>query len=407
VTWRSAEVNLVQAVVLNEPRKIAVEAVPEPELQAPTDVLLRLTSSAICGTDLHIYEGRLGDGSRMVIGHEPLGVVERVGEAVVNVRVGDRVTVPTHICCGFCPNCWHGFSGSCLTTNPGKWGAAYGYPGMGGYTGAQAERLRVPFGDANCVRLPGEPGDRWEHDFVLLADALPTAYHATELARVRPGDVVAIYGAGAIGLLAAMCAFMRGASKVFVVDAVSARLDKAGELGAQPIDMREGDPVERILDELARDRQGIAWRGEEANLGVTVAIDAIGFQARDRRDYDVENPDAVIADLARLIAPNGRLAIIGVFLDQDPHGPTESARRGEYLIPWGTLFRKGISIGMGRDHDKRYDDVLRDAIVRGTLKPGRIVSQRLPMIDAADAFTKFDARSDGYIKVVLDPNASL
>lgn len=393
----------MKAVVLNAPRQISIETIDEPRLEASTDVLLRLTLTAICGTDLHIYEGRLGDGRQMVIGHEPLGVVERVGDGVTNVRVGDRVTVPTHICCGFCPNCVHGFSGACLTNNPGKWGAAYGYPGMGGYTGAQTEKLRVPFGDANCLRLPGEPGDRWEHDFVLLSDALPTAFHATQLAGIVPGDIVAIYGAGAIGLLAAMCALMRGALDVFVVDAIPERLDKAGELGARPIDMRDGHAAERILEQIARDRKGIAWRGEEANLGATACIDAIGFQARDPRDYAVEKPASVIHDLARIVAPNGRLAIIGVFLDADPHALSDPAKRGEYLVPWGVLFKKGVSVGMGRDHDKRYNDHLRDAIVSGRLKPSAIVSQRLPLRDAADAFAKFDARSDGYIKVVLEP----
>ncbi|MGA9017388.1 MAG: alcohol dehydrogenase catalytic domain-containing protein [Candidatus Cybelea sp.] len=393
----------MQAVVLTNPRQISIEEVDEPELQAATDVLLRLSSTAICGTDLHIYEGRLGGGERMVIGHEPLGVVERVGRDVVNVRVDDRVTVPTHICCGFCPNCVHGYSAQCLTTNPGKAGAAYGYPGMGGYTGAQTELLRVPFGDANCLRLPGEPGDSWEHDFVLLADALPTAFHATELTRVREGDIVVIYGAGAIGLLTTVCAYMRGAAQVFVVDAIPERLDKAGELGAVPIDMREGNAADRILEQLARERTGIAWRGEEANLGATVGIDAIGFQARDPHDYSVEKPAAVIDDLARIVAPKGRLGIIGVFLDSDPRARAESAQHGEYLIPWGTLFKKGVTIGMGRDDDKRYNDHLRDAIVRGRIKPSAIVSQRLPLRDAADAFAKFDARSDGYIKVVLEP----
>ncbi len=393
----------MKAVVLNKPREISIEEIPEPQLQASTDVLLRLTSTAICGTDLHIYEGRLGDGERLVIGHEPLGLVERVGDAVTNIRVGDRVTVPTHICCGFCPNCVHGYSAQCLTTNPGKAGAAYGYPGMGGYTGAQTELLRVPFGDANCLRLPGEPGDSWEHDFVLLADALPTAFHATELARVREGDIVVIYGAGAIGLLTIVCAFMRGAAQVFVVDAVPERLDKAGELGAQPIDMREGNAADRILEQIARERTGIAWRGEEANLGATVCIDAIGFQARDPRDYSIEKPATVIDELARIVAPKGRLSIIGVFLDRDPHARNEAAQHGEYLIPWGTLFKKGVTIGMGRDDDKRYNDRLRDAIVRGRIKPSAIVSHRLPLRDASDAFAKFDARSDGYIKVVLEP----
>ena len=322
----------------------------------------------------------------MVIGHEPLGIVEQVGDAVVNVRKGDRVTVPTHICCGFCHNCVHGFSAQCLTTNPGKAGAAYGYPGMGGYTGANTEILRVPFADANCLRLPGEPADSWEDDFVLLADALPTAYHATKLASIVPGDIVVIYGAGAIGLLATMCSFLRGASQVFVVDAIAARLDKAGELGAVPIDMSDDNAAERIYEQLARQRGGVAWRGEQADIGATVCIDAVGFQARNPHDYAVEKPATVIHDLARIIAPKGRLAIIGVFLDIDPHAPAEAAKKGDYSIPWGTLFKKGVTIGMGRDDDENYNDFLRDLIVAGRLKPSRIVSHRLPLRDAADAF---------------------
>ena len=393
----------MEAVVLNAPRRIDVEQIDEPSMLAPTDALLRLTSTAICGSDLHMYEGRLGGGERFVIGHEPLGVVERVGDAVVNVRAGDRVTVPTHICCGFCANCVHGLSSQCLTTNPGKAGAAYGYPGMGGYTGAQTKMLRVPFADANCLRLPGEPGDKWEHDFVLLADALPTAFHATEIVNVHAGDIVVIYGAGAIGLLTVMCSFLRGARTVFVVDGIPERLEKAGELGAVPIDMRDGNASDRILEQIARERAGVAWRGEEANLGATVCIDAIGFQARDPHNYAVEKPSAVIQDLARLVVPKGRVSIIGVFIDNDPHGPNPDAQRGDYLIPWGTFFKKGVTVGMGRDDDERYNDHLRDLIVGGRMKPSAIVSHRLPLRDAADAFAKFDARSDGYIKVVLEP----
>ena len=181
------------------------------------------------------------------------------------------------------------------------------------------------------------------------------------------------------------------------------RLEKAGELGAGPIDMRDGHAADRILEQIARERGGVAWRGEEANLGATVCIDAIGFQARDPLDYGVEKPANVIGDLARIVAPGDRLGIIGVFLDSDPHAPSDAAKRGEYLIPWGTLFKKRVTVGMGRDHDKRYNDHLRDAIVSGRLKPGSIVSHLLPLRDAADAFSKFDARSDGYIKVVLEP----
>jgi glutathione-independent formaldehyde dehydrogenase len=397
----------MQAVVWRGDRTLDIETVEDASLEAPTDVLLRLTSTAICGTDLHIYEGRMGEVNGMVIGHEPLGVVEEVGSAVASIRKGDRVVVPTHICCGFCYNCVRGYSASCLTTNPGSAGAAYGYPGMGPYRGAQTQWLRVPFADANCLRLPGEPGDQWEHDFVMLADAFPTGYHATELAQVSKGDSVAIFGAGAIGLLAASCALhLRGATEVYVVDYIPERLDMAGKLGAVPVDFREGDPVEQILEHRSRVRKraGTMGRGEEVMGGVNCGIDAIGFQARDRADPARENPDQVIHDLARLINPNGRLSIAGVFLPNDAKPVGEIERRGDLTVPWQTLFRKGITVGMGRDHDKRYNTQLRDLIIAGRAKPSEIVTQRLPLRDAPDAFRKFDQRIDGYIKVILDPH---
>ncbi len=400
---------LMRAVVVRGVGEVAVESVEDARIEAPTDVLLRVTSSAICGTDLHTYEGRMGDVVGMVIGHEPLGVVEDAGPAVVSVKRGDRVTVPTHICCGFCYNCVRGFTDACLTNNPGSAGAAYGYPGMGGYRGTLAELVRVPFADANCLRLPGEPGDNWEHDFVLLADAFPTGYHATVLAHVSPGDSVAIFGAGAIGLLAAYSALhLRGASEVFVVDDIPARLEKAGEIGALPIDFRRGDPAEQILEQLGRFRTvgGATWRGEEAMNGVDCGIDAIGFQARAFADPSREDPQDVIHALARLVRPTGRLGIAGVFLPHDakPNGPLEA--RGDLAIPWPELFRKDISIGMGRDHDKRYNAHLRDLVIRGRARPSFIVTQRLPLTGAPDAFARFDRREDGYIKVILDPSPS-
>jgi glutathione-independent formaldehyde dehydrogenase len=394
---------VMRAVVLKGNRETAVETIDDAVVEAPTDALMRITSSAICGTDLHFYDGRMGAEPGMVIGHEPLGIVEEVGSAVASIEPGDRAVVPTHICCGFCHSCVHGYSGACLTVNPGKAGGAYGYPGMGGYKGTQTELVRVPFADANCLLLPGEPGDEHEHDFVLLADALPTGYHATVLADVRPGDSVAIYGAGAVGLLAAYCAIrIRGASVVYSVDRVAERLEKAGELGAIPIDDTAGDPVEQITEQQSRRRPGAAWRGEEALAGVDRAIDAVGFQAREREHPDREDPRLIVNDLARLINPTGRLGIVGVFPAQDPEGVDELERDGHLDVPWGRLFAKGVTIGMGRDHDERYNDFLRDLIVAGRISPGDIVSHRLPLELAPDAFRHFDERRDGYVKIVLD-----
>ncbi len=393
----------MKAVVLEETRTIAVKEVPDAEMREQTDVLLRVTSSAICGTDLHFYEGRMRGIEGGVIGHEPLGVVVEVGSAVKNVQKGDRVTVPTHICCGFCAMCVEGHSSACLTTNPGQAGAAYGYPNKGGYQGAQAELLRIPLADANCLKLPGEPGDQWEDDFVLLADAWTTGYHAAATAEIGPGDTVAIFGAGSVGLLAAYSAKLRGAARVYVVDAVKERLEKADELGATPIDFLHGDPVEQIKEQQSKWRSGGAFRGEKPLSGVTCAIDAIGFQARSKQDFAIEEPHWVTEAIAELINPAGRISVVGLWPPKDPSGPEASLHEGKLLLPWDKLFGKNVRITLGRDDDERWNTKLRDMIVTGAAKPSQVVSHRLPLDAAPEAFRKFDAREEGFTKVVLKP----
>jgi glutathione-independent formaldehyde dehydrogenase len=393
----------MKAVVLLETRKIVVRTVPDAEMRESKDVLLRLTSSAICGTDLHFYEGRMRGLEGHVIGHEPLGIVEEVGSAVTSIRKGDRVVVPTHICCGFCAMCVDGYSSACLTAYPGHAGAAYGYPNKGGYEGAQAELLRVPFADANCLKLPGEPRDALEDDFVLLADAFPTGYHAASIIGVGPSDSVVVFGAGAVGLLAAYSARLRGAARVYVVDAIAERLAKAAELGTVPIDFLRGDPVEQIRERQAEWRSGAAFRGEGPLGGVSCAIDAIGFQARSRTDYAREDPRWVIEAIADLINPAGRIAIIGVWPERDPDAVLPSLAEGELKVPWSKLFNKNARIAMGRDDDKRWNRKLRDMIITGAAKPSQVVSHRLSLQQAPDAFASFDQRADGYVKVILKP----
>lgn len=392
----------MKGIILADTRTVEVRDIPDAEIQESTDVLMRLTSSAICGTDLHFYEGRMPYNGQL-IGHEPLGVVEEAGSAVRYVQKGDRVVVPTHICCGFCPNCVRGFSGACLTTHPGSAGAAYGYPNQGGYAGAQAELLRVPLADANCLKLPGEPGDDWEDDFVMLADIFPTGWHAAELARVGAGDSVVIFGAGAVGLMAAYSASLRGASEIYVVDAVPERLEMASDLGAAPINFLHEDPVTQIRELRKKKRSDSAYRDEHAMDGVMCGIDAIGFQARAQDDYQREDPNWVVAALAELVNPTGRIGVIGVFPPKDPDGVDANEQRGKLTVPWAKFFNKGISIGFGRDQDERYNLMLRNMIVDGTARPGQIVSHRIPFGDAPDAFARFANRADGYIKVVLDP----
>src|ERR1700710_151047 len=182
----------MKALVYHGPRNVSVDNVPDARIEKPTDVLVRITSTNICGSDLHMYEGRTDMEQGRVLGHENLGEVVEIGEGVDRVKVGDRVVLPFNIGCGFCKNCERGFTGFCLTVNPGFAGGAYGYADMGPYSGGQAELLRVPYGDFNCLRLPEDAQEK-EADYVMLSDIWPTGYHATELADVNPGDTVAVW----------------------------------------------------------------------------------------------------------------------------------------------------------------------------------------------------------------------
>lgn len=186
----------MQAVVYKGKNKVAVENVPDPKIEAPGDAIIRITTAAICGSDLHMYEDRSTAEPGIIFGHENQGVVEEVGPGVVSIEPGDRVVLPFNIACGFCFNCIRGYTNACLTANPKAPTAGYGYAGVGPYRGGQAELLRVPYADFNCLKLPGEPGDKFEDDFVLLADIFPTGWHAAELANVESGDSVAVFGAG-------------------------------------------------------------------------------------------------------------------------------------------------------------------------------------------------------------------
>jgi glutathione-independent formaldehyde dehydrogenase len=185
----------MKALVYNGPRDVSVKNVPDSRIEQPTDVLVKITTTNICGSDLHMYEGRTDVEKGKVLGHENLGEVIEIGKAVSKVKIGDLVCLPFNISCGFCKNCERGYTGFCLTVNPGSAGGAYGYAGMGPYEGGQAEFLRVPYGDFNCLILP-EGAEEKQNDYVMLANIWPTSYHATELACVQPGESVFIYGAG-------------------------------------------------------------------------------------------------------------------------------------------------------------------------------------------------------------------
>ena len=224
----------MKAIVYRGPYEVAVEDVDDPKVEAPGDAIVRITTTNICGSDLHMFEGRTEVGEGTVFGHENMGVVEAIGAGVDRIKVGDRVSVPFNIACGTCRNCNEGWTSFCLRTNPneGVEGAAYGYANMGPYAGGQAERLRVPYADFNLLELPA--GDEHERDFTMLSDVFPTGWHGCVLGEVGPGHRVAVFGGGPVGLMAAHSAFLMGASEVFVVDHQPDRLALADEIGAQP-----------------------------------------------------------------------------------------------------------------------------------------------------------------------------
>ena len=395
----------MKAVVFKGRMDVAVEEVPDARIEQPTDAVVRITSAAICGSDLHMYDGRTAVQPGTVLGHEPLGVVEEVGSAVEKVRRGDRVVMPFNISCGRCFNCARGYTAACLTVNPSAHGGAYGYVGMGPYRGGQAERLRVPFADTNCLPLPGVPGDDLEDDFVLLADVFPTGCFGADLAAVEPGMSVAVFGAGPVGLLSAYAAQLRGANEVYVVDYVPDRLQRAEAMGATAIDFTRGDPVEQIIA-IRRARQvdyGADMGLADKMMGVMCGVEAVGFQAVDWEHPQDEKPNRVIEDLIRLVNPTGHIGIVGLYVPDDPGGINPHAKKGEIQISFGKLWEKGISFGTGQTPVLRYGPRLRDLVASGQARPSFVITHRMPLEAAPEAYAKLARREEGYAKVILKP----
>ena len=380
----------MKAVVYRGPFDITVEERPDPKIEAPLDAIVRITTSNICGSDLHMYEGRTSVEEGKILGHENMGIVEEVGPGVERIAVGDRVSVPFNIACGTCRNCNAGWTSFCLRTNPTENmdGAAYGYANMGPYAGGQAEYLRVPYADFNLLRLP--PGTEHELDFTMLSDIFPTGYHGCELAGVGPGHTVAVFGAGPVGLMATHSAFLRGASRVFLVDKEKDRLALAEKMGAETIDLANGDPVAQITE-------------ATGGLGVDCGVEAVGYQAHDPTGS--EHPAMVLDNLVAAVRTTGAIGVVGVYMPSDPGAADELAKDGRIAFDYGLHFTKGQRMGTGQCPVKRYNRKLRDLIIAGRATPGMIVSHELDLEKAPEGYDHFDKRLEGWTKVVLHPAA--
>ncbi|ELY95177.1 formaldehyde dehydrogenase [Natrialba hulunbeirensis JCM 10989] len=383
----------IKGVVYRDSHDVSIEEIDEPEIEHPNDAILDVTTTAICGSDLHMYEGRAGADQGMVFGHEIMGRIAETGEGVDTLEKGDRVVLPFNVACGFCENCEEGHYGYCETVAETP-GGAYGYVKMGPYQGGQAEKVRVPYADFNALTLPDEGN---EEDFIMLADVFPTGWHGTELADLQSGESVAIYGAGPVGLMAAYSAKLKGASEIYVVDRVESRLELAEEYcDATTINFEEENAAEAIVDA----------HGNPVDKGV----DAVGYQAIDGArdgdhpyDHERENPSLVVNQLIQAVEASGKIGIVGLYISEEPDPPEQIDEQGTLDINLGLAFEKGLRFGTGQCPVKRYNRKLRDMITSGRAEPGFLVSHTVSLDDAPEMYERFDEREEGVTKVLLTP----
>ena len=385
----------MKALVYHGPKKVSIDRVPDAKIEKQTDVVIKLTTTNICGSDLHMYEGRTDVEKGKILGHENLGEVVAVGQAVDSVKKGMKVVLPFNIACGFCANCERGLTGFCLTcadqsVMPGMAGAAYGFAGMGPYSGGQAEYLRVPYADFNCLQLPEDATEK-EKDYVMLSDIFPTGWHSTRLAGLKPGESILIYGAGPVGLMAAMSARIQGASQIFVVDHKADRLALAEQIGATPIDSSNDDVSEQI-------------RALTHGLGADCGAECIGYQCHNAAGKEV--PNMVMNALVDAVKATGTIGVVGVFVPQDPKAGDALAKKGEIAFDMGKFWFKGQKMGTGQSNVKAYNRRLAELIHQGKANPSIIISHELGLDEAPAAYKHFDNRDEGWHKVILHPHAA-
>lgn len=400
----------MKAVVFHGVGDIRLDEVAEPKLEGPDDALVRITVSAICGTDLHMVRGTMpGMEPGTILGHEGIGIVEEVGPAVTNFRPGDRVVVPSTIGCGSCNYCRAGYTAQCDEANPNGRRAGtsfYGGPQMtGAFDGLQAEYARVPYAATNLVRLPDEVGD---DDAILISDIYPTGYFGADLAEIREGDIVAVWGCGPVGLFAVISAFQLGATRVFAIDGHRDRLERAQSLGAEIIDFNRENPVEVLVD-----RTG--------GIGPDRAIDAVGVDSeRPKRgpaaEATAEKVEAFrrqVAEIAPEAKPDGELwrpgdapLLAATWAIQSLAKAGTLSIIGVYppsveVFPLGLAMNKNLTLNMGNCNHRKYVPRLVEMVEAGVVRPDRVLSHREPLDDVIEAYRQFDLRKPGWIKVEL------
>lgn len=393
----------MQALVYHGPGDVRLEEVPKPSIQHPNDAIVRITASAICGTDLHFLRGTMtGMKEGRILGHEGVGVVEEVGDYVRNLEPGDRVVVPSTVGCGTCSYCRAGYYAQCDNANPNAPGTAFlgGPEDAGGLDGLQAEYARIPYANVGLVKLPAAMSD---DQAILLSDIFPTGYQAAEMAEIRPGDVVCVLGCGPVGQFAIWSALHLGAGRVIAVDAVPDRLRTARDQGAEVVDFGHEDPVE-LVKEMTRgvgpDRV-IDAVGVDANAGARESrssADDVREDTPERVSGDSgwhpgEAPSEAAAWAVEMAAKAGTVSLIGVYPPTLEH------------FPIGQAFMKNLTLNMGNCNHRKYLPKLLELVRSGTVSPTDFISQQQPMESAVDALRTFERRQPGWLKVELRPVA--
>ena len=405
----------MKAVVFHGIGDIRLDDVPEPKIQEPLDAIIRLTKSAICGTDLHMIRGTFtGMKPGTILGHEGIGIVEEIGANVRNLKKGDRVVIPSTIACGHCSYCRSGYQAQCDNANPNGKNAGTAFFGgpesTGPFNGLQAEYARIPYANAGLVKLPHEVTD---DQAIMISDIFPTGYFGADIAEIEPGDTVAVFGCGPVGLFAIASAKLMGAGRVIAIDTISSRLDMAREQGAEVIDFNAEDPVEMI-------------RELTGGIGVDRAIDAVGVDAnapengpaaekaqKQAQQFQQEvkqvapetnpqggnwhpgnAPSQALEWAVQGLAKAGTLSIIGVY------PPTQKS------FPIGMAMNKNLTINMGNCNHRKYIPSLVDMVQQGTVDPAKILTQVGPLMAVLDAYKAFDRRQPGWVKVELVPGAA-
>jgi threonine dehydrogenase-like Zn-dependent dehydrogenase len=390
----------VKAVVWHGTNDVRVERVPDPAILSPRDAIVRVTTTAICGSDLHLLDGfiptmQAGD----ILGHEFMGEVVDVGKENTKLKIGDRVVVPFTIACGHCFFCQRELWSLCDNSNPNAWMAEqlYGFAGsglfgyshmMGGFAGGQAQYVRVPFADVGPIKIGAGLTDE---QVLFLSDIFPTGYMAAENCNIRAGDTVAVWGCGPVGQFAIKSAFLLGAERVIAIDNVPNRLRLAAESGAHIVNFDDVDVFERL-------------RAITGGMGPDSCIDAVGLEAHGHTldaYYDQVKAAAFLAtdrpnalrQAIHACRKGGTVSIPGVyggFLDK---------------IPFGAAFAKGLTFRMGQTHVMKYMPPLLDLVERGDIDPSFVITHRLPIDDAPLGYRMFRDQKDDCLKVVLKPHA--